>query len=547
MTQHTSHTTSHSATTRYGEAFIGLCLLGLCAWAALSGAQQSQNDITAGTSVAAMTQVLGRPTDNSMIVSVLSPTDQEVYAEYGPSPANYTSKTGITPAKARVPVELSMDKLKANTRYYYRLRYKAADASAFDSAKEYSFQTQRTPGSTFVFAVQADSHPERKNMFDPELYKRTMANVRKDQPDFYITLGDDFSIDQLGGMAPLSPQIVSQVYINQRPYLGQDGAATPIFLVNGNHEQAAKYLLNGTANSPAVWAGKARNTYFPQPTVGDGKFYTGDMEPVQHVGMLNDYYAWTWGDALFITLDPYWHSDAVVDNALGESGPAGTGAPAADGMAGMDAGMEAAAPATGMGMETVAAPTTVATNYSAMGARDIWDITHGEAQYRWLEKTLKESKAKYKFIFAHHVLGTGRGGVDMLDQGEWGGRNLDGVWEFDKKRPGWSLPIHQLMVKYKVSAFFQGHDHIFVRQDQDGIVYQETPNPANPFYEDAVSWRGAYKTGDYLPASGHLRVTVTPQEAKVDYVRSWMPKDENATRKQGDVAFSYSIKPNKTN
>ena len=533
--------TRNIAATRYGEALIGLSLLGLCAWAALSGAQQSQNDITAGTTVAAMTQVLGRPTDSSIIVSALSPNDQEIYAEYGTSPANYTGKTGITTAKARVPVELSIDKLKANTRYYYRLRYKQAGSSAYLTGTEYSFQTQRPPGSAFVFAVQADSHPERKNMFDAELYKRTMANVRKDQPDFYITLGDDFSIDQLGGMAPLSPQIVSQVYINQRPYLGQDGAATPIFLVNGNHEQAAKYLLNGTANSPAVWAGKARNTYFPQPTIGDGKFYTGDKEPVEHVGMLNDYYAWTWGDALFITLDPYWHSDAVVDNALGESGPSGTGAPVADGMAGMDA----AVPVTGMaGIEAVAA-TSAAPNYSGMGSRDIWDITHGEAQYRWLEKTLKESKAKYKFIFAHHVLGTGRGGVDMLDQGEWGGKNLQGVWEFDKKRPGWSLPIHQLMVKYNVSAFFQGHDHIFVRQEQDGIIYQETPNPANPNYEDANSWRSAYKTGDYLPASGHLRVTVSPQNAKVDYVRSWMPKDETSEHKQGEVAFSYTIKPSK--
>jgi hypothetical protein len=110
------HLSNNSRTTRYGEALIGLCLLGLCAWAALSGAQQSQNDITAGTSVAAMTQVLGRPTDRSIVVSVLSPTDQEVYAEYGTSPANYSGKTGITSAKARMPVELSMDKLKANTR-----------------------------------------------------------------------------------------------------------------------------------------------------------------------------------------------------------------------------------------------------------------------------------------------------------------------------------------------------------------------------------------------------------------------------------------------
>ena len=74
---------------------------------------------------------------------------------------------------------------------------------------------------------------------------------------------------------------------------------------------------------------------------------------------------------------------------------------------------------------------------------------------------------------------------------------------------------------------------------------RKTPNPANPNYEDANGWRGAYKTGDYLPASGHLRVTVSPEIAKVDYIRSWMPKDETAEHKQGEVAFSYTIKPAK--
>ena len=33
----------------------------------------------------------------------------------------------------------------------------------------------------------------------------------------------------------------------------------------------------------------------------------------------------------------------------------------------------------------------------------MWDITHGDAQYQWLRKTLSESKAKYKFVFAHHA------------------------------------------------------------------------------------------------------------------------------------------------
>jgi hypothetical protein len=181
-----------------------------------------------------------------------------------------------------------------------------------------------------------------------------------------------------------------------------------------------------------------------------------------------------------------------------------------------------------------------------MVSTDMWEVTHGEAQYRWLKKTLEESKAKYKFVFAHHVLGTSRGAVEMADRYEWGGRNADGVWEFDKKRPNWDLPIHQLMATYGVSIFFQGHDHIFVRQEKDGVVYQETPNPANPFYGETTDrFRAAYKSGDYRPPSGHLRVTVGPSITKVDYIRSWMPKDETPEHQQGEVAFSYTVKPGK--
>lgn len=37
-------------------------------------------------------------------------------------------------------------------------------------------------------------------------------------------------------------------------------------------------------------------------------------------------------------------------------------------------------------------------------------ISLRDAQYKWFKKTLEQSKAKYKFAFAHHVLGTGRSG-----------------------------------------------------------------------------------------------------------------------------------------
>ena len=123
---------------------------------------------------------------------------------------------------------------------------------------------------------------------------------------------------------------------------------------------------------------------------------------------------------------------------------------------------------------------------------------------------------------------------------EWGGRNKRGDWEFNQKRPGWELPVHQLMVKHGVTIFFQGHDHLFARQERDGIVYQEVPMPADQGYVAYNEDR--YQSGVKLPNSGHLRVTVSPEQVKVDYVRCYLPKDETDQRKTGEVAHSYTIK-----
>ncbi len=181
----------------------GAAILCACLWAALSAAQP---DTDAATTVSGLTRVLGRPTDRrAIILNVLAPNDLETYVEYGVQPAAYTAKTGVAKSMAKTPVEIAIEPLKPNTRYYYRLRFREPGKGDYTAAAEYTFETQRPPGSSFIFDVQADSHPERVNrMFVAELYTRTMANVRKDRPDFYITLGDDFSIDQMRGQ-PLRP------------------------------------------------------------------------------------------------------------------------------------------------------------------------------------------------------------------------------------------------------------------------------------------------------------------------------------------------------
>lgn len=337
-----------------------------------------------------------------------------------------------------------------------------------------NFTTANTESATaFNFGVQGDSHPEREGkMFSPTLYATTMQNVNSFKPSFYFLMGDDFSIEKLIENNTVTQENVNQVYLTQKKYLDLIDKSTSIYLVNGNHEQEAKYLLDGKTTSPPLLADYARTTYFDSP------------------GGKTGYYSFTKGNALFVVIDFYWHSDTAVDNTAGAKN-------------------------------------------EGKGQRDLWNNTLGDEQYKWFKNTLENSTAKYKFVFAHHVLGTGRGGVEMAKLYEWGGYNPKGVWEFDKKRPGWELPIHQLMVKNKVTIFFQGHDHLFAKQELDGIIYQEVPNPADDTY--TAFNNDAYKTGVTLPNSGFLNVSVSPDEVKVDYIKSGQSDN-------GKSIYSYIVK-----
>ena len=430
-------------------------------------------------------EMLGRPTDHSITINIVPAETLEVYVEYGTAPGAYTGRTPTVTLPSGKPTEVSLDGLQPNARTYYRIRYRQPGAAEFSAGEERSFQTQRAQGSTFTVDIQGDSHPERVGkQFDARLYVRALTNAAADQPDFFIAIGDDFSVDNL---KTVNADTVTQLYWKQRDWLGLVGA--PVFLVNGNHEQASLANLDGTPGNVAVWAQNARNAYYPQPA--PDAFYTGDTGPVEHIGLLRDYYSWTWGDALFVVVDPYWHSPQTVDNQFGA-------------------------------------------DREQKAKRDLWNITLGEAQYQWLKQMLETSDAKYKFAFAHHVNGTGRGGIELAGTYEWGD-----AAGFAAHRPGWDKPIHQLMVDNGVTIFFQGHDHIFARQELDGVIYQTLPEPANPF--DTMENADAFRSGDKLPNSGHVRITVASENVTVDYVRAFLPADEKDGHVNGEVAFTYTV------
>jgi hypothetical protein len=164
------------------------------------GRRRSADDYVLPPELAAfslLSLVLGRVSDRSVTVSVLAKETMEGYFEYGTAPGNYGRKTNLLALPAGQPVELVFDSLQPNTEYFYRLQYRQPGEAAFHARPECRFHTQRAAGSTFMFAIQGDSHPERPQMSDPDLYARTLLNAAAAKPDFYICMGDDFSVDTL--------------------------------------------------------------------------------------------------------------------------------------------------------------------------------------------------------------------------------------------------------------------------------------------------------------------------------------------------------------
>lgn len=482
---------------RHGFLLGVVCFVSASAWAvagldteeqAQGGKKTPMPHIFAGPAPAhPFDVILTRPTDSSITASVVAYKDIEGYIAYGTEKGKPAHKTPTMPLKALDPAEFVLKELRADTRYYYRLFLRETGTGDFAADAERTFHTQRAAGKPFVFTLQSDSHLDQSTR--PAVYERTLANALADKTDFHIDLGDTFMTDKYEKYRDSLPQ-----YLAQRYYFGLVGHSAPVFLVLGNHDGERLDRYNGTPDCMPVWSCLTRKKYFPNPWP-DG-FYTGNKSEVKHVGRVENYYAWQWGDALFVALDPFWTTNKAGKNK-------------GDGN---------------------------------------WSRTLGEEQFQWLERTLAASKARYKFVLIHHLVGglddQGRGGSEAATLYEWGGKNKEGKDEFKTKRPGWSMPIHALLVKHQVSAVFHGHDHFFARQELDGVIYQLVPQPGHPGFDrlrDAEKY--GYFRGNFLPPSGHLRVTVQADKAVVDYVRSYLPKDETATRKNGEVGFSYNLRP----
>lgn len=427
--------------------------------------------------------VLCRPTATGVTVSVLVYVPASGFLRYGTDPKSLIKETPVQSFSAGVPSSMVIQGLRPNSTCYYQLVLKSESGAALTPLAVENFHTQRAPGASFTFAIQADSHLDSAT--NTAVYATTLQHVTDARPDFLIDLGDTFMTDKHADRASASRQ-----YLAQRYYFGSVCKSVPLFLALGNHDGESG-RLSGGPDSLAAWSNSMRKKYFPNPV--PDQFYKGNAVSDIHAGLLEDYYSWTWGDALFVVLDPFWY--------------------------------------TGVGVR---------------GPGEPWDRTLGEGQYRWLESTLKSSKAKYKFVFIHHLVGgadrNARGGAEASRLFEWGGNDLDGRFSFDTRRPDWSSPIHQLMVEQHVSAVFHGHDHFFMKQERDGVIYQLVPQPG---HKGQGSSRSAaeygYVDGDILTGSGYLRVGVSEATATIDFVRTMLQPGGAGSLPEEEIACRYEI------
>ena len=394
-------------------------------------------------------ELLGKPTDTAVTINIVPAAAIQYRYEYGTTSGSYPHETTPVNATGGQPSEVTIGGLSPNTLYYYRMVYTNVADGTIETRTEHTFRTQRAATQSFAFTVTSDSHGAGTNV------SNAMTNILNEQPDLHIDLGDTFMIDNT-----TSQSAVDTAYLSYRKpnYFDKIASSIPIFLSSGNHENEEGWNFDDTPFSIALASVKARKLYYPTPI--DNGFYSGNTDPLAALDAgtygdqyREDYYAWTWGDALFVVIDEFQYTMNLPYS-----------------------------PAAGEGSEPVTG--------------DQWSWTLGQQQYDWLTQTLENSHAKYKFVFSHNMLGgvprdlqgvgAGyvRGGAEAAGYFEWGGKNANGTDGFAAHRPGWDKTIQQLFVENGVSAYFHGHDHQYVYETRG-----RRRLPGSPFRRHDVSLR----------------------------------------------------------
>ncbi|HUU83290.1 MAG TPA: metallophosphoesterase [Phycisphaerae bacterium] len=373
----------------------------------------------------------------------------------------------------------------------------------------------RAPGSTYRIALIADSHQyafgehsgAKKNL------GQTITAVLADRPDFVVFLGDEAGIHHLKDRRrSLSRESADFRWASWRLAFAPLLAAVPSCIALGNHEGEAGFYQHVPRRHGSAylqrWGTIARKRYCRNPSFatypegGENENWIGDQDSPATGGAadgncspLENYYAWTWGDALFVVLDVHRY-----------------------------------------------------TNIGGLRPNVVEQWTLGKAQLQWFERVLTGSRARWKFVVAHHLVGGYAWDLDGTSRATdyvygRGGARYARVGEQDR--------ITQIMKQVGAQFFLYGHDHMFAHRQAEGIHFVCCGRPTwlSAAWWETPGWREAYGDAaardphDFYGAIGYTRLTVGPDEARIQYLRTATdPKGtENVSTPVGQVVHEFAV------
>ncbi|MCP4248645.1 MAG: hypothetical protein GY778_16490 [bacterium] len=365
--------------------------------------------------------------------------------------------------------------------------------------------TARPAGTEFRVALIADSHINAVASVATaaENLRRANAAVLADHPDFVVLLGDEACVKKVSAAADANER-----WRSWRGWFAELVGQIPSFLTIGNHEREHSFQpLPGRSkeiDTHLAQAGAtiARKRYYlnplpdTHPEGGENSAWAGKRASEGNRSPLQNYFAWTWGDALFVVLD--------VQRYTNEGG-------------------------------------------MKPGTPEEWSL--GRAQLEWLEGTLASSGARWKFVMGHHVVGGWKWDASGMKPNT---RYAYGRGGARYARVGEQARITEIMQCNGASFFLYGHDHVFSHQQAEGINFICCGRPTHwlkevpwrsPGWQEAYGDPDARDPHDFYAAIGYTRLTISPERVSVEYLRTGadLHHRENVSQQEGEVVYSFIL------
>ena len=399
----------------------------------------------------ALPPFLSRPTGTSIRVSAVNgPLAGEIGLEVRPERSSrWRRPLPVVQASRHQELDWNVSGLSPGTRYDYRVRFKGGSERSSRSLAVGSFRTQRLEPATYMVVLMTDPHTGYFPLGSGPAVTldRVVRNAAGVKADFVLDLGDNVAWEGSREYAQEDSSGASAAYTQYRRQIGPLSLHAPHFAVIGNWSgESGKF-----PKKSIQLVGDVRRALLPGPT--SLTYPQGGSEG-------EDYYAFSWGGALYILLN----------------------------------------------IQTYSKPSNPRQLSSLMlDVNRIQEWTLGEKQMAWFETTLGKATEQFRFVCMHHPAGGNAGDALNTDYGRGGAR----AWN-----TGEQARIHALMKKHKVQIFFYGHDHAFVDDIVDGIHYT-LPGSCGAPWKFTKAETGYER---YWSDSGHAELEVSPAKATVTFV-----------------------------